>query len=86
MIGRAYNNPVQRIRAVFKLCAYKSARQLAWQQDPVWLAVAFRRTKVIRARCSPRAGNPHNAWNVNFNNGNVNDNHVDNENRARCVR
>ncbi len=35
---------------------------------------------------SPLAGNPSNAWNVNFNNGNSNNNDVSNTNRVRCVR
>jgi hypothetical protein len=35
---------------------------------------------------SSYAGNPNNAWNVNFDDGNVNDNNVDNTFRVRCVR
>lgn len=32
------------------------------------------------------ANNPDNAWNVNFNNGNVNWNNKSNNNYVRCVR
>ena len=35
---------------------------------------------------SLRAGNPSNAWNVNFNNGNDNNNDISNTNEVRCVR
>ena len=35
---------------------------------------------------SPYAGSSGNAWNVNFNNGNSNNNDVGNNNRVRCVR
>jgi hypothetical protein len=32
------------------------------------------------------SGSSGNAWNVNFNNGNTNNNDVGNNNRVRCVR
>jgi len=32
------------------------------------------------------ADNSNNAWNVNFDNGNVNNNDVNNDNGVRCVR
>ena len=35
---------------------------------------------------SLRAGSWSNAWNVNFNNGNVNNNDISNTNEVRCVR
>ena len=35
---------------------------------------------------SPNANNSNNAWIVNFNNGNVNNNNKDNHNYVRCVR
>jgi hypothetical protein len=44
---------------------------------------AARKRKVV---ASPVAGSPSNAWNVNFNNGNTNNNAVSNTNNVRCVR
>lgn len=35
---------------------------------------------------STNVNNPDNAWNVNFNNGNVNANNKSNNNYVRCVR
>lgn len=35
---------------------------------------------------SVNADNTSNAWNVNFDNGNVNNNDKNNDNRVRCVR
>jgi len=35
---------------------------------------------------SPLVGSSSNAWNVNFNNGNTNNNDVSNTNNVRCVR
>jgi hypothetical protein len=45
--------------------------------------VAGHKRKVVM---SPLAGSPTNAWNVNFNNGNTNNNDVTNTNDVRCVR
>ncbi len=45
--------------------------------------VAARKRKVV---ASPVAGSPSNAWNVNFNNGNTNNNDITNTNNVRCVR
>jgi hypothetical protein len=60
--------------------AYKSAPRLAGRRsrpDP-------------RALAAPAAAHKRlaygNAWNVNFNNGNVNTNNVNNSNNVRCVR
>jgi hypothetical protein len=39
-----------------------------------------------QAKNSPVAGNPDNAWNVNFNNGNDNWNNRNNTNQVRLVR
>ena len=47
--------------------------QIDVQSDFYWSATSF-------------AANPTNAWNVNFNNGNVNTNNKDNNNLSWCVR
>lgn len=43
-------------------------------------------TESDRASSSSYAGDSSNAWNVNFNNGNVNNDDKDNNNNVRCVR
>lgn len=47
---------------------------------------AFPPACLTGAGIKPRAGSPSNAWNVNFNNGNTNNNAVSNTNNVRCVR
>jgi hypothetical protein len=47
------------------------------------LSRAAQKRKVVT---SPVAGSPSNAWNVNFNNGNTNNNDMTNTNDVRCVR
>ena len=47
------------------------------------LSAAAHKRKVV---ASPVAGSPSNAWNVNFNNGNTNNDDVSNTNNVPCVR
>ena len=67
--------------------AFESVRRLAATlRTPVHrrpFAAAHKRGVVKRP---PVAGAPSNAWNVNFNNGNTNNDDVTNTNRVRCVR
>lgn len=48
--------------------------------------VALRSRAQEEGRMSPLVGSSSNAWNVNFNNGNTNNNDVSNTNNVRCVR
>ena len=68
--------------------AYKSAFRLACPTaaGPRSLVALAATQKRGAAKSSPVSGNTTNAWNVNFNNGNTNNNDVSNTNRVRCVR
>ncbi|MSQ85106.1 MAG: hypothetical protein EXR77_19900 [Myxococcales bacterium] len=53
---------------------------------PGRLATRRGRAQVGHPVASPFQGGSSNAWNVNFNNGNSNNNGITNNNRVRCVR
>ena len=88
MSGRAQNHPVRSARREscprhHQALAGSSAcfsRNLGWQ------AVAGSPRTRGGPGLTPLAGNSTNAWNVNFNNGNSNNNDITNTNRVRCVR
>jgi hypothetical protein len=76
---------LSRRRAVLAPASNRARRLAAIWRTPVrWRPfVAARKRKVV---ASPVAGSPSNAWNVNFNNGNTNNNDITNTNNVRCVR
>ncbi len=89
MTGRASSQPVRpsRAGASARAGAYQGVRRLARQSRDRGAQVADPATRKRRAETSsPVAGNSSNAWNVNFNNGNTNNNDVGNTNQVRCVR
>ena len=82
------------------LSSVRSPRALAWCWRAEKSPVAFRtpvswRCGLVGRSVNTKAGDlvavayqggSSNAWNVNFNNGNSNNNDVTNNNRVRCVR
>ena len=85
--GACQLDPVRWIRLRLLPMAKKSVRQFAWVQDTVWLVVGFSE-KNLQRKSDPRkkSDGSGSAWNVNFDNGNVNNNDIDNTNYCRCVR
>jgi len=76
--GRAVPRPPQASKGVRRLTPERGSRRAGGH------AVATHKRRVVAS--SAVAGNPSNAWNVNFNNGNTNNNDVGNTNQVRCVR
>ena len=83
------NHPVrsarQEVSGIQERGSARSARRFASETPARW------RSERSRASCGPRpsspnANNPGNAWIVNFNDGNTNNNDTSNTNQVRCVR
>jgi len=53
---------------------------------PQWGSTGDANSRDSRWSSSPVEDNDNNAWNVKFNNGNVNNNDVNNDKHVRCVR